>query len=228
LLPLIILSPADLWTRKGLMLTIGLVLVIGGIIALSAAGGLRARDQASTAKATARSGFGTGLLICIASGLLSPALNIGFVLAKPLQDAATALGAGAMAANIIWVPALAAGFIPNAGYSIFLLCQNKTWPLYSKHAVPGYWIGAAIMGLFWFGGISIYGLGAAAMGRLGGVIGWPVFMATIILVANILGYMTGEWKGASHRARVYSWIGMGILILAICVTGGLYDVIFTS
>jgi L-rhamnose-H+ transport protein len=217
LLPLIILSPADLWTRRGLMLMIGLALVIGGIIALSAAGALRERDQAATAKTAARSGFGTGLAICIASGFLSPALNFGFVFGKPLQDAAKALGAGAMAANIIWVPALAAGFIPNAGYSIYLLAKNKTWPLYSQHAISGYWIGATIMGLFWFGGISIYGLGAAAMGPLGGVIGWPVFMDTIILVANVAGYLTGEWKGAGTRARAFSWVGMAILIAAIYV-----------
>ena len=217
LLPLAILHPSEIWTRRGLTLMIGVALCMAGIVFLSAAGSIRERTQVDPAKTVPRSGFGTGLLICMASGILSSALNFGFVFGKPLQDAATALGAGAMASTAIWVPALAAGFLANAGYSVYLLERNKTWHLFTKHPSPGYWLGSFIMGLFWFGGVSIYGLGAASMGALGGVIGWPVFMATIILVANILGYATGEWKGAGQRARSYSMVGMAILIAAIYV-----------
>jgi L-rhamnose-H+ transport protein len=60
-------------------------------------------------------------------------------------------------------------------------------------------------------------MGAAAMGRLGGVLGWPIFMSTVIIMANVLGALTGEWKGAGARAARLMWAGVGILVAAIAV-----------
>jgi L-rhamnose-H+ transport protein len=69
----------------------------------------------------------------------------------------------------------------------------------------------------WYGGISLYGVGAAMMGPLGGVLGWPIFMSMNIIVANVLGYLTGEWSGTSSRARGLSWSGIAVLVVAIIV-----------
>ncbi len=217
LLPLLITEPAALTTRRGLILLLGLVIVIAGIIACSVAGSLREKDQKGTTGGGAH--FGTGLLICIASGVLSPMLNFGFVFGKPIQDAAVALGARPdLAANALWAPAMAGGFFANAGYSIYLLGRNRTWSLFSAPASRGwYWVGACIMGVLWFGGVSIYGIGASTMGRLGGVLGWPVFMSMVIVTANVWGSVSGEWAGASTKARRTSWLGIAILVAAIIV-----------
>jgi hypothetical protein len=29
--------------------------------------------------------------------------------------------------------------------------------------------------------------------------------------------VTGEWKGASRRALLYNWVGVGVLLVAIAV-----------
>lgn len=219
LLPLIILNPSELWTRRGVILLLGLVLVIAGIIFSSIAGSLRDREQRGAAVTVSRGGFKTGLLICIASGIFSPMLNFSFVFGRPVQEAAIAVGATAdFASNAIWAPALAAGFLANGGYALYLLARNKTLSLYTQGGAPSwYWFGGAIMGLLWYGGISVYGMGAAAMGPLGGVIGWPVFMSTLIITANVLGVISGEWRGASWQARGFSWLGVAILVGAIVV-----------
>jgi L-rhamnose-H+ transport protein len=81
----------------------------------------------------------------------------------------------------------------------------------------GYWLGGAFMGILWFGSIAFYGMGAAALGGLGAIIGWPVFMATIIITANFWGAITGEWAKASCRSSCYAWAGMGVLLVAIYV-----------
>lgn len=73
------------------------------------------------------------------------------------------------------------------------------------------------MGLVWFGGIAAYGMGAAALGRLGGMLGWPLFVATNIIVANFWGALTGEWAGASRRSYNYSVAGIAALLIAIFV-----------
>lgn len=219
LLPLLILNPGEMFSHRGQVLLAGLALVVAGIIVCSKAGALREKNQNPESASGHKSGFTTGLLICLASGILSPALNFGFVFGKPVQDAATAAGARPdLAANAIWALALAGGFFVNAGYAVYLLGKNKTWGHFTQARTPaGYWLGASLMGLLWYAGISIYGMGAAAMGPLGGVLGWPIFMSVVIIMANVLGALTGEWKGAGPRAVRLSWTGIAILVVAIAV-----------
>jgi L-rhamnose-H+ transport protein len=174
---------------------------------------------AAQADPTARSGFGVGLLICVFSGIFSAMLNFSFVFGKPMQQMALSLGASdTMSANAIWSLALSAGFIINAAYCIYLLQRNNTWHLFSSPKVPmAYWLGAVVMGLVWYGGVAGYGMGAAALGTLGAIWGWPLYMAMTIIAANAWGAATGEWHGASRRSYAYSWMGLAFLIVAIYV-----------
>jgi L-rhamnose-H+ transport protein len=219
LLPLIALDPQRLFTRQGYALMIGLALVLAGILLCSIAGSRREREMAAKVKTSSGSRFWLGLTICVLSGLFSPMLNFGFVFGKDLQQLALQFGARPeMAPNVIWALALSAGFLANAGYCAYLLSKNGTWSLLFRVRTPAvYWLGSLLMGLLWFAGIAAYGVGAAALGALGGVIGWPLFMAMIIIAANLWGALTAEWKGSSIATYAYSWSGIGFLLLAIFV-----------
>ncbi|MCX6620829.1 MAG: rhamnose/proton symporter RhaT, partial [Acidobacteria bacterium] len=191
LIPLVIFDPAAVWTPKGKTLLLSIAIAVVGIVFCSLAGAQRDRDSHKATGAPPKSKFVSGLLVSILSGFLSPMLNIGFVFGQPLQAAGAAHGAGAsFAANTVWAPALFGGFLANAGYAIYLLYRNRTWSRYqTAKAGPGAWLGASLMGLLWFGGISIYGMGTASLGTLGAVVGWPAFMSTVIITANILGFL---------------------------------------
>jgi len=219
LIPMLALHPEDINTPKGHILLIGLAIVLAGIILCARAGALRDRDHSATRAAGAQGAFAAGFVICLLSGVLSPMLNFGFVFGAPVQTAAAQHGAAAgMEANVIWVPALAGGFVINAGYAIYRLFRNKTWGRYMAAGTPAwFWIGSALMGVLWFGGVSIYGMGAAILGARGGVIAWPVFMSTVILTANFNGWLSGEWKGAKRSSMALSWAGLALLIVAIVV-----------
>lgn len=218
LLPLVIFDPGVIGTARGKTLLASIAIAVLGIILCSMAGAQRDRDAHSKGTPPENK-FVSGLVVSILSGILSPMLNIGFVFGQPLQAAGAAHGAGAsFAANTIWAPALLGGFLANAGYSIYLLNKNRSWALYrGAKASPAAWAGASLMGLLWFGGLSIYGMGAAAMGQLGAVVGWPAFMSTVILTANFLGFVAGEWKHAGPRAKRLEWSAIAVLILSIVV-----------
>jgi L-rhamnose-H+ transport protein len=62
-----------------------------------------------------------------------------------------------------------------------------------------------------------YGQGAAHMGQYGAVFGWPLFMTVILLVANLLGLLTGEWRGAGPRAVRFLAFGNAAMIAAVIV-----------
>jgi len=217
-LPLMVLHPEQLWTRRGLALMAGTMLVIVGIVFCAIAGRRRERE-ASTLAAMVQRGFGVGLVICIFSGIFSPMLNFSYNFGQELQQQALSLGAStSMASNAIWSLALTSGFVANAGYCVYLLQKNRTWHLFSRANAPGgYWLGGSVMGLVCFGSFLAYGTGATALGPLGGIVGWPLFMSMSLITSNFLGALTGEWTGASRRSYGYSLVGIGLLMVAIAV-----------
>ena len=219
LLPLLVLEPQRLFTRQGYALMLGLALVVVGIVFCSLAGNRREQELATKVERSGKSPFWLGLLICILSGIFSPMLNFSFVFGKNLQQLTSNFGVRpSMASNLVWAVALSAGFLANAGYCVYLLRKNQTWGVFTQRGTPTvYWLGGFVMGLLWFAGIAVYGVGATALGTLGGVIGWPLFMAMIIIAANLWGAATGEWKGASSATYAFSWAGIGTLLVAIYV-----------
>jgi len=217
-LPLIVLHPERLWTRQGFALMVGTVLVLVGILFCALAGRRRERE-AKTLAPMVQAGFMVGLVICIASGILSPMLNFAFVFGEEFQRKALEGGAHAsMAANGIWAFTLTAGFLANGGYAVYLLAKNRGWQFFSSAQAPrGYWLGAGLMGIILFGSFMAYGAGATALGPLGGIIGWPLFMSMSLITSNLWGALTGEWAGASRRSYGYSLVGIGLLIVAITI-----------
>jgi L-rhamnose-H+ transport protein len=216
LIPLVVLHPQELQSKRGIALIIGTVIMTIGLACLTIAG--RQRERNSGQSSTPRSGFTLGLIICIFSGLFSSMLNFAFVFGDELRVKALAAGASAsMAANPIWSLGVSAGFIANAVYCVYLLNKNMTWSVYRTGGSAAYWILGSLMGLLWFGGTLTYGSGAAILGALGGIIGWPVFMLMDIIVGLFWGMITGEWKAAGRKALTYCWVGIGILFLAIIV-----------
>lgn len=219
LLPLAVLHPEELGTRHGVALMAGTVVVALGLVFLAVAGRRRESEQASAAAATNRAGFGAGLIICILSGVFSSMLNFAFVFGEEMRQLSLQAGAShAQSGNAIWAVGLSFGFLPNLAYCIYLLNKNRTWDVFrEKQAGAGYAMGAALMGLLWYGGIAVYGMGADALGKLGGIVGWLAFMSVDIIVGIVWGFLGGEWKGASRRALSYCLAGIAILLLAIGV-----------
>jgi len=48
---------------------------------------------------------------------------------------------------------------------------------------------------------------------------WSLHMAFVIVSSNIIGLLTGEWKGCHGRAVVWLYAGTAILVLATCIIG---------
>jgi L-rhamnose-H+ transport protein len=216
LLPLAILHSDQLLTKRGLALIAGTVVMLLGLVFLALAG--RARDRDSETGTGVRSRFTLGLIICIFSGIFSSMLNFSFVFGDELRLHALQFGASTgMAANPIWALTVTGGFVANCIYCVYLLNRNRTWGAFRVGSLVANWLLGVSMGLLWFGGTVIYGRGATLLGALGGVVGWPIFMTIDIIAALFWGAVTGEWRGATRRALLYNWTGIGILLIAIAI-----------
>jgi len=221
IIPLVVFSPEQIWTLKGAVILFGIAVVIVGISFCAWAGDVKEKsvlksNSSSDANDSSSGRFKTGLIICVVSGVLSPMLNLAIAFGSPISDLAVSMGASqGAAANAIWALAVVSGSLVNAGFCVYLLSKNSTWPEFCQARLSWHWVGAAVMGILWMGGISLYGSGSSVLGKLGPVVGWPVYLATVIVVANIWGLMTGEWKDAPKRSLSLLGVGLVVLVGAI-------------
>jgi L-rhamnose-H+ transport protein len=219
LIPMVVMAPEKLGQPQGFLTLASLALVLMGLSLGSWGGKLREPEQRSTGNAPGSS-FAVGLAICVASGLLSSCANLGFTFGAEYVRRAIEQGAAeSMAGNSLWAPLTLPLFVCNAGYCVWLMRKNKTGRLLLLKGTRHYWALAALMGFMWIGGFALYAPGTRRLGSLGTSVGWAVMMSTMVITANILGFITGEWKGASRKAYSLAVAGVVILILAIGVMG---------
>ena len=218
--PMVVNTPQLIFTAKGLLVTLSVAALLFGVALAAVAGKKRDASLADGPAVVEKGAFGAGLAICIFSGIFSAMLNMAFAFSQPLVNAGMGTGASNFGAlNAVWMVALGGGFIANAGYTGYLLIRNRTWGNFMLPGTTKAWAIGLGMAVLWTGGIILYGRGAASMGQIGAVIGWPLFMATIIFVSTIWGFISGEWKGSSQQARQYMVAGMVVLLVASALVG---------
>ncbi len=218
LIPLLILNPAGILSLTGLLLLIGTAVTIAGLVACARAAGMRqtapeAKQQSPTG------GHAAGLIIAVFAGALSCLPNVGMNYAGNLKAAALNLGAAeSMAGNAAWALLFTAGFVVNAAYCLLLMFRHRNFATLGLEPARNLGLIAG-MGLMWIGSFYLYGMGAARMGRWGGILGWPLFISLAILVGNLWGLRRGEWTGAPAAARRRLNYGLLLLLVAVVCFG---------
>ncbi len=222
LLPILILAPHRLLSHTGEMILFGVAVEVAGIALCGHAGRLREQADAPVPQRGSMVGHARpvriALLMASGSGVLSAVFNMGFSLAQPIAVYGRAAGLSPFSStNLIWFIMLAAGSVANLGFCAFLLARNRSLGKFrqpGKFRLYGF---SAVMALLWGGSIFVYGAAAPRLGSLGTSIGWPLSLATGLLLANLIGVSLGEWKGASPRARAYMYYAIPVLLIAVII-----------
>ncbi len=222
LVPLITLHPEQLFTRKGVVVEAGIVIVLLGIVMCAVAGRAKERELLQNSSgagqpAANRTRFKVGLAFAIVAGIGSPFVNFGLAFGGPLLSGAAAQGASAASqANVIWPVLLTSTLIPYLVYCGYLWRKNNSLGLFALPGTGHYWLLGALMGVLWMSSIAIFGTASAAMAGMGPVLGWPLFMSAIIVVSNAWGLATGEWRQVRHQTLAMVSVGMLLLVLGFC------------
>jgi L-rhamnose-H+ transport protein len=139
--------------------------------------------------------------------------------AEPIAKIAEEMGSNSRNASLAaWVVVLFGAYIMNAGYAVFLLFKNKTWSSFKIKNSGKAFKWAILASFLWFGALGIYGQGAALIGPIGGVIGWPMLLGLSLIVSNYWAYQAGEWKNARKPFNLLL-IGLAVLIFASLILG---------
>ncbi|HBE79053.1 MAG TPA: hypothetical protein DDW65_14950 [Firmicutes bacterium] len=216
ILPLIIYHPESIWKPVGLCISSGALLSVIGIIMCSLAKAPEAEIKSSPLPT--KVSRNKGILICIASGFLGILLNFALIAGKALDKQAVLSGASPQnATNATWFVALSGSFFVSAIYCILLLIKNRSFTFYRNGNSLINCAYTSLMGLVWFGGITLYGISVLSFGQYGPSIGWPIFQSVQIIAANLLGIATGEWNNLSRNTFYLRIAGIAVLILGIIV-----------
>jgi L-rhamnose-H+ transport protein len=219
LIPLVVISPHKLFQAQGFLTMAALLLVLGGVALCSWAGRLRNPKQ-NAGQEERKSSFGLGLVVCIVSGLLSSFGNLGFAFGGEVIQRAIEHGAReSMAGNSLWALMTMPLFLVNAVYCCWLLKKRGTVKRFFEPRTRFYWALAAAMGLLWIGGFVCYAPGVRRLGSLGPSAGWAIMLSAMVITANLGGFLTAEWKGASRKAYGFLVGGVITLLVAIGLVG---------
>lgn len=222
LLPILLLAPRRLLSHSGAMIAAGVAIEIVGIALCGRAGWLREKRGSLAAQRGAMVGRArsvrTALLMAVGSGVLSAVFNIGFSLAQPIAAWGRAAGLSEFSStNLIWAIMLGAGSVANLGFCLWLLRKNRSWTKFRQPGGVRLYGLTGVMALLWGGSIFVYGAAAPKLGSLGTSIGWPLSLATGLLLANLIGISLREWKGAPARARLWMYCAIPVLMAAVIV-----------
>lgn len=213
LVPLLLLNESAPAPDALALTLVSLTLMLAGVTVCSLAGKWREKGPGSAS-------YSRGVLLCVISGLLSSCGNVGFVLGKPIVEIAVRHGVSTdFAPNLVWSLLTISLFLCNAIYSGQKLIREKTLSLFQSPQLSWNLLLSISMGVLWMLGFVFYGVGTRRLGAMGSSLGWSVLMGSIVMTANILGWMTGEWRDAPQSAIRRLWTGVGLLCIAILGLG---------
>ncbi|MCX7049404.1 MAG: hypothetical protein NTX50_28455 [Candidatus Sumerlaeota bacterium] len=225
--PFAIFHPEQLLTAHGYVIMSGVVVCILGVVVCGRAGILKSKSQqasdaaAKGAKASEPQSVTIvkGMTLAFVSGILCACYSLAFNYGGGVMKISMGQpygNAGWRAAFVVTALALWGGAFSACGYCVYKLTVNKTWGTLAAPGIGLTLLIAFIMSLLHDGAILFYGIGASYLGELGGAVGYAVFMSFAIIIGNVNGFLTREWKGASKQSM--QWIATGILVLVVGVS----------
>jgi L-rhamnose-H+ transport protein len=213
---LFLLEPHRLVSASGLPIVGADLLMLAGVLLCARAGGMREKAQASAVRRSRDPHFRRGIMMCFAAGILSTLFNIALANGRPITEQALARGIDPLrAANAVWSLAISAGSVPNLLWAVMKLKQTRAWGVYRVGASTRNFILCVVMAGLWITGTVLYGGATNVLGKLGPVVGWPMYMSGMILTNNFWGWMTAEWKGVHGWPVRVMFAGIFIQLLAM-------------
>jgi len=172
-------------------------------------------DSATGFRPTGRI-FWIGLTCALVSGVLSACANLGYDFADKLQEAVS--GDQTWRATLVrWIPMYCGGITALIVFMGGAMIKSGAWRNYFAKGSGRDFVIASSMGGVHFLAQIPYGVGAFYLGALGTTVGWGANIGMALVVAAWIGFLTGEWKGASKMSTRTILAGIGVLLIAMVI-----------
>lgn len=211
-------------SRRGLGHTLEIAaadgIMLAGVLMCTFAGDLREKIQSHAVARARDPRFRKGLALCVLAGVMSTAFNLALVVGQPIAHIAESMGAPPLyASNAIWSLSVGTGALPSIFLGARKITRARAWSGFTEGRA--FFNGAlcVFMGTLWIGGTVLYGSSVKVLGTYGAVIGWPIYMSSMIIVSTIWGWLTGEWKHVKGLPVALMLGGIAVQIVAMVLLG---------
>lgn len=162
--------------------------------------------------------FAMGLTWSVISGVLSACANLGYDFAAPIEKAASGLGHLELYSTLIrWMPMYWGGITALIIFMGGSMIKSGAWRNYfAKGSLHDLLISSSFGGVHFLAQIP-YGIGAFFLGELGTTIGFGVNIGGALIIASLIGFVSGEWKEASDAAQNTLYKGLGLLLIGMAI-----------
>jgi L-rhamnose-H+ transport protein len=223
MMPTLLHTPGEILTPHGYVIVSGVVVCLLGVVVSGRAGILKTKSLEGDAAApdpgtdTKKPKALIGLVIAVVSGILCACWAVASSYAGPIGAEAAKTSpqwaaAWAVTALVLWGGAASACL-----YCVIQLTRKGTWGRLTKPGIGKILGLATAMAVLHNAAVFFFGLGWINLGDLGVSVGYAAFMSIAIIVGNVHGFRTGEWKGASKQSVRWIMAGITILIAGVCV-----------
>ena len=115
----------------------------------------------------------------------------------------------------VFAVGLVAGALLNIGFAILRLCRNKSWHVLTQSGTE--FLLAILIGVNFSVAVTLMGKGMLLLGALGASIGWGIQQAMQMTGGQVLGFVSGEWRGVRGTPRVQMYLAIALLIAAAAI-----------
>ena len=220
-----VLAGDNLFSPKGLVLLLAVVVTLVGIAWVGYAGSLRSKNMPEEERKKAIKDFALkkGLLIALFAGVMSACFSLGLSAGIPIKEAAIAAGAKEIfAQNPVTLLVTIGGFFTNLVYCLYMNAKNKTGGEIGKTSQPvliNNLLFCALAGLLWYSQFFGLGMGQSFFepDSVMMAFSWSILMSLNVVFSNVWGIILKEWKGAGRKAVTFLAVGMAVLIFSLII-----------
>jgi L-rhamnose-H+ transport protein len=213
----------ELFSSEGGRLTLlGVLVAVVGVAIVSRAGLLKERAMGVTAQ---EFNLKKGLLLAVMCGIFSAGMSFAMDAAKPMHEAAAALGINPLYVALpSYVVIMGGGAIVNLAYCFIRLATKKELSVKADFSVAKPLLVANVLfallgGTMWYLQFFFYAWGHAQIPAQYDFISWMLHMSFYVLCGGLVGLIMKEWKNVGQRPVGVLSIGCLVIVMAANIVG---------
>ncbi|MGI3451039.1 L-rhamnose/proton symporter RhaT [Citrobacter arsenatis] len=209
-------------TPGGRMTLLGVLVALIGVAIVTRAGQLKERKMGIKAE---EFNLKKGLILAVMCGFFSAGMSFAMDAAKPMHEAAAALGIDPLYVALpSYVVIMAGGAVINLGYCFIRLAKMKNLSVkadfsLAKPLIISNILFSALAGLMWYLQFFFYAWGHAKIPAQYDYMSWMLHMSFYVLCGGIVGLIMKEWSNAGQRPVSVLSLGCVVIIVAANIVG---------
>jgi len=213
----------ELFSSAGGRLTLlGVLVALVGVAIVSRAGLLKERAMGVTAQ---EFNLKKGLVLAVLCGIFSAGMSFAMDAAKPMHEAAAALGIDPLYVALpSYVVIMGGGAIVNLAYCFIRLATKKELSFKADFSVAKPLLLANVCfallgGTMWYLQFFFYAWGHARIPAQYDFISWMLHMSFYVLCGGLVGLIMKEWKNVGQRPVGVLSVGCLVIVMAANIVG---------